>query len=148
MQVVKKQSTVYGAIRFYGTNLNEVKNFVPENILQLKNDPISTIPLVFINGNKVNIGNYIINLGDNNYKIYESIEFERTFKILDSKKGEREEFISININGIKMFNGCKSSDHYEMIDIKTGYQFSESFENIKKFYINITNLRNGEANGN
>lgn len=148
MQVIKKRGTIYGAIRYYGSNLTELKNFVPEAILQLKSDSISYLPSVIINGSVISVGDYIVNLGDGKYSVYSSTEFEKIFKPIDNEKGEREEFISINSNGIKMYNGYKTSDHYEMVDIKTGYQFSESFENIKKFYINVTKLRDGEANGN
>ena len=148
MQVIKKQGTIYGAIRYYGSNLTEVKNFVPEDILHLKSDSISYLPMVFINKTRVCVGDYIVNLGNGEYTVYSSIEFEKIFKPIDNEKNGREEFISINFNGIKMYNGYKTSDHYEMIDIKTGYQFHESFENIKKFYINLTKLRDGETDGN
>ena len=78
MQLIKKNPEIFGAVRFTGLNIKEIKDFVSNDALKIDMDKITQKYLVYINGKIINLRDTIVRT-ESGYEVYSEDELYKHF---------------------------------------------------------------------
>jgi hypothetical protein len=143
MKVTYSKTPSFPAVHYNGSNIQDLVDFIPAERLDIKYDRITYLPKIRLDKTrKIECGNFIV-FENCEYHIYTKEEFENRF-IVESDSKYVETFVKVNTYGLDVYKGYKKENKYLMSMCSNGFEFEETEENVKKYFINITNLLRGK----
>lgn len=134
------------AIQWNGQNVEEVKQFVPEEFLEFTIDRVTQIMNVIIKNptqRKLytsNSSDYIVKLNDNSFVIMDMFKFEETYTNFDvinkaDEEAKEEAFFKIEVvKVIKAEGGYNVKDHTGFVKFVDQKTFEKQYRAVEQFF--------------